>query len=218
MIRRTNMSHYDTASLASDLLPRVGTRWCDYEKKALEIRKMAGSGLNERFEPATLAKILNYHILRFTAIDGLPESVRMTIVANDQWSGAAIPSDQLLASQVISDQSSDFPAGLIIINDTQSPLRQRATLMEEICHLLLGHQPSLIDSKGRTYDRAIEDEAYAIGAATLVPFKPLREMLQARRSPNEIARHFDVSRQLINYRIKVLRIEEDLSGTPSIRG
>ena len=195
------MSQYDTGRPVADLLPKIGTKWCTYEKKALEIRKMAGVGLGVRFEPEILAKILNYQILRLTAIEGLPESVRAIIAANDQWSGAAIPTNPDL----------DGPAGLIIINDLQSPRRQRATIMEEICHLLLGHQPSRIDQTGRTYDHRIEEEAYAIGAATLLPFKPLREMVQAEQSIRTIANHFEVSTQLVNYRLKVLSINQPRS-------
>jgi Zn-dependent peptidase ImmA (M78 family) len=121
----------------------------------------------------------------------------MTIFSNKQWSGAAIPTDSML----------NGPAGLIIINDLQSLRRQRATLMEEICHLLLGHQPSRIDQNGRTYNRAVEEEAYAVGAATLLPYKPLRELIQSRQPIRAIARHFEVSIQLVNYRSRVLGIE-----------
>lgn len=195
------MSQYNTGRPAADLLPKIGTKWCTYEKKALEIRKMAGVGIGVRFEPELLAKLLNYQILKLTAIEGLPESARAIIASNDQWSGAAIPTNPDL----------DGPAGLIIINDLQSPRRQRATMMEEICHLLLGHQPSRIDQNGRTYDHRIEEEAYAIGAATLLPFKPLREMVQSERSIRAIADHFEVSTQLVNYRLKVLSINQPRS-------
>ena len=198
------MSHYDTRELAADLLPKIGTRWCSYEKKALEIRKMAGFEISDRFEPERLAHILNFHVLKFTSISGVPERIREIISTGNQWSGAAI----------LTNPDVDGHTGLIIINDLQSIRRQRATLMEEICHLLLGHQPSRLDHEGRTYDRQIEEEAYAIGAATLLPFKPLREMVESNRSVSFVADHFEVSQQLVSYRIRVLGIRSsEVKGT-----
>ena len=76
--------------------------------------------------------------------------------------------------------------------------------MEEICHLILGHQPSRIDESGRSYHHQTEEEAYAIGAATLVPFKDLRDLLESGSSIKAIADRFDVSVQLVNYRIRVV--------------
>ena len=97
--------------------------------------------------------------------------------------------------------------------------------MEEICHLILGHQPSklnyadnshgspVVSTLGRPYHHQIEEEAYAIGAATLVPFKPLRDFLQSGLDVKSIADRFDVSVQLVNYRIRVAGLQrESFSG------
>jgi Zn-dependent peptidase ImmA (M78 family) len=93
--------------------------------------------------------------------------------------------------------------------------------MEEICHLILGHQPSKLNyaetghgsasdsTVGRTYHHQTEEEAYAIGAATLVPFKPLRDLLQSGLDVKTIADRFDVSVQLVNYRIRVAGLQGD---------
>lgn len=185
------MGHYDAGKISSDLLPKVGSRWCEYEKKALEIRRLVGARSQDRFDPLQLAEILKFKIIRFSQIDGLPDFVRYQIARHDQWSGAAleIPNDG---------------TKLIIINDLHSHRRQRATLMEEICHLILGHQPSRIDESGRSYHHQTEEEAYAIGAATLVPFKDLRDLLESGSSIKAIADRFDVSVQLVNYRIRVV--------------
>lgn len=184
----------ETGTFVADLLPRAGTRWCEYEKKALEIRKIAGIGLSDRLDPEHLALLLNYKIVRLTSIDELSDTTRIKISA--QWSGAALSIDHY---------GSDF-AGLIIINDLQSHRRQRATLMEEICHLLLGHRPSRLDQTGRSYDRQTEEEAYAVGAASLLPFKPLAELYQADSNLSAIAERFDVSLALVRYRLRVLRL------------
>lgn len=189
----------ESSSVVSDLLPPVGTRWCDYEKKALEIRKMAGVDNLTRFDPESLAKILNFKIIKVSSLDGLSDQLR-ALVAAGNWSGAAISVDQLHHDC----------AAMIVINDLQSQRRQRATLMEEICHLLLGHTPSRLGAAGRSYDRQVEEEAYAVGAATLLPYKPLRESLIAGRPLVTISSRFDVSIPLVKYRMRVLSLS---SGT-----
>jgi Zn-dependent peptidase ImmA (M78 family) len=51
-----------------------------------------------------------------------------------------------------------------------------------------------------------EEAAYSVGAAALVPFAGLRRRVMEGRSSREIARHFRVSRQLVEYRIKVTHL------------
>ena len=94
-------------------------------------------------------------------------------------------------------------------------MRTNATLMEEVSHVFLGHQPSRLkiiakDERGRTlsrdYRQADEEAAYAIGAAALVPFAALRRFVLVGKTASEIAKHFRVSRNLIEYRLKVTRL------------
>ena len=190
------MSHFDTGRISADWLPKAGTKWCEYEKKGLEIRRLAGCQDSDRLDPYRLAEILRFRVIPFSRIEGLSPEVVNILIQEDQWSGAAleIPEDG---------------TRLIIINDRQSPNRQRATLMEEITHLILGHPPSLIKPAGRSYQKHVEEEAYAIGAASLVPFKALSEMLSAGHSLTKIARWFDVSNALVEYRMKVLGLWKD---------
>lgn len=70
----------------------------------------------------------------------------------------------------------------VIYNDSHSSQRRRATLMEEFFHLRLGHRPSKLrcysdGGSHRTFTTAIETEAYQSGAAALVPYKPLRDLI-----------------------------------------
>lgn len=101
---------------------------------------------------------------------------------------------------------------LIIINDTHALTRRNATLTEELFHILLGHKPSRIEVCPQTgllkrqYDKAIEDEAYWSAAAALVPYRPLREMLEEGQSVALIAGHFEVSTSLVQFRMKVTRL------------
>ena len=192
------MDRFDTRSAMADRLPKAGSRWCDYEKRAIEIRRLAGVGYRERFDPALIAGILNYRIIGLSSLAELPAEFRECLTTGGQWSGAALP--------IAADGSA-----IIIVNDSQSRRRQRATIMEEICHLILGHQPSLIRtdsaSGARTHDRRIEEEAYGVGAATLAPYQALAEMIAAEWPVERIANWFDVSRPLVEYRLRVTGLQ-----------
>lgn len=198
--------------IRSDLLPQAGGRRREYERKALEIRRFAGMGINERLDPFKLAELLKLRVVSIEAIDGLSEASRRRLAGSDEWSGGV--------TELLQDGSR-----VVVINTKQSVERQAATLMEEICHTLLGHKPSLIspqgfagkggvddsleDIKNRTYDKSIEDEAYSVGAAALLPYRALAEGLSSGKSVSEIAGHFGVTVSLVEYRMKVLNLWVD---------
>jgi hypothetical protein len=87
--------------------------------------------------------------------------------------------------------------------------------MEEVCHVFLGHKPSRLAIKrkdkhgnliARDYNADIEEEAYSTGAAALVPYLGLKRYIQEGKTSVEIARHFGVSRALVEFRIKISRL------------
>ena len=69
----------------------------------------------------------------------------------------------------------------------------------------------------RDYNQADEEAAYAVGAAALLPYGALRRLVIEGRSAHEIARHFRVSRQLAEYRIKVTHLWADYKRTSVTR-
>ncbi len=58
----------------------------------------------------------------------------------------------------------------------------------------------------REYNEANEEAAYAIGAAALVPYAALRRFVLSGKTSLEMGRHFGVSRELVEYRLKVTRL------------
>jgi Zn-dependent peptidase ImmA (M78 family) len=87
--------------------------------------------------------------------------------------------------------------------------------MEEVSHVFLGHKPSRLavetkNKDGRTiardYNHDIEEEAYSTGAAALVPYTALKRFVEQGKTAAQIARHFNVSRALVEYRIKISRL------------
>ncbi len=178
-----------------------------YEIRAIGLRDFAGlerdDDLLNPFDLARYAKLL---VAEFEVIEPLlTAETREHLLGsgNNKWSGGA-------CSQPLPDGRK-----LIILNPTHGKNRQNATLMEEICHVFLGHKPSRLaienkNAKGeaiaRDYHAEIEEQAYSIGAAALVPYSVLKRMVNQGKTSREIARHFEVSRDLVEYRIKVSRL------------
>lgn len=177
-----------------------------YELRALGLREFAGLKRDdERLDPFELARYAKLLVARLEDIDELSEQTKNHLLGEgkDKWSGGAA--------------SHKLPNGqkLIILNPTHGKNRHNATLMEEVSHVFLGHKPSRLSIKSknkegkviaRDYNAAIEEEAYATGAAALVPYTALKRFVYEGKTAAEIARHFNVSRALVEYRIKVSRL------------
>ena len=163
---------------------------------------------DEMLNPFELARYAKLLVASFEQIEPfLTEETRAHLLGNgkDKWSGGA-------CSQTLHDGRK-----LIILNPTHGANRQNATLMEEISHVFLGHKPSKLAVKtynkdgnaiAREYQADVEEEAYSVGAAALVPFSALRRMINQGKTSREIARHFKVSRELVEFRLKVTRLWE----------
>jgi hypothetical protein len=178
-----------------------------HELRALGLREFAGLERDDApLDPFELAKYAKLFVASFDEIEPLlTEETRGHLLGEgkDSWSGGAA--------------SVSLPTGerLIILNPTHPKTRQRATLMEEICHVFLGHKPSrlAIENKNkegqtiaRDYNHSIEEEAYSTGAAALVPYTALKRMVLQGKTTKEIAKHFGVSAALVEYRIKISRL------------
>lgn len=177
-----------------------------HEIRAQGLREFAGLRHDEeRLDPFELARYAKLLVVKLEDVQGLAPEIldELTRKSKDNWSGGA-------ASQVLPDGSK-----LIILNPTHAKNRHHATLMEEVSHVFLGHRPSRLaitkrDRQGnvlaRDYNADIEEEAYATGAAALVPYRGLKRMVERGKTAAEIARHYAVSKALVEYRIKISRL------------
>ncbi len=178
-----------------------------YEIHAIGLREFAGLRRDDqRLNPFELARYAKLLVASFEQVEPfLTEETKKHLLGTgrDKWSGGAC--------------SQPLPNGqkLIVLNPTHTSNRQNATLMEEICHVFLGHKPSRLAIKrknkdgkivARDYNAAIEEQAYSIGAAALVPYSALKRFVEDGKTSREIAEHFNVSFQLVEYRIKVSRL------------
>jgi IrrE N-terminal-like domain len=201
------------------LLPPTEKRK-QFELRALGLREFAGVAGDQALDPFALARFANLLVVDFNDIQGLSPESRAHLLGQgaDQWSGGAC--------------SRPLPNGwrLVILNPAHGKQRNRATLMEEISHVFLGHKANRLaiigtgrrpNSEGpgdqtviakknaalaRDYNHDDEEAAYAVGSAALVPYAGLRRFLTQGHTADQIARHFGVSRQLVEYRIKVTHL------------
>ena len=178
-----------------------------YELYAIGLREFAGLKKDEqRLDPFGLAHYAKLLVASFEQIEPFltPETKEHLVGdGKNAWSGGA-------TSQALPDGRK-----IIILNPTHGKHRQNATLMEEVSHVFLGHKPSRLaietkDKDGkviaRDYNAEIEEQAYSVGAAALVPYSSLRRFVEKGMTSREISRHFDVSNQLIEFRMKVSRL------------
>ncbi|MDQ3585574.1 MAG: ImmA/IrrE family metallo-endopeptidase [Acidobacteriota bacterium] len=188
----------------SRLPPTFKGRW--YELRAMGLRDFAGLRRSEEaLDPFALAQFAKLLVVDFEQIRGLSEKAREHLlgVGANAWSGGTC--------------SRPLPNGwrLVILNPRHGQARNNATLMEEVCHVFLGHKANRLsivaqNKQGKTvardYNEADEEAAYAVGAAALVPYAAIERSVRAGKSSAEMAKHFNVSRELIEYRLKVSRL------------
>jgi hypothetical protein len=190
---------------------------------ALGLRDFAGVG-GKPLGPFALTEFAKLLVVDFDQIEGLSPESREHLLGEgaDQWSGGAC--------------ARPLPNGwkLVILNPAHGRQRNRATLMEEVAHVFLGHKPNRLaiisddpragGHKGRSkqtlardYNHDHEEAAYAVGSAALIPYAALRRFVRAGRRADQIARHFRVSRQLVEYRIKVTHLWQEYKGASTTR-
>jgi hypothetical protein len=121
------------------LLPPTEKRK-QFELRALGLRDFAGVASEQALDPFALAQFAKLLVVDFDQIEGLSPSARAHLlgVAADEWSGGAC--------------SRPLPNGwrLVILNTAHGAHRNRATLMEEIAHVFLGHKPNRLAALTRT--------------------------------------------------------------------
>jgi hypothetical protein len=177
------------------LMPR-NHRGRVYERVGLNIRDFAAVSLEEALDPFSLAGYVKIQVV-------VPKQIRylspitlqkLTRAYGANWSAVTI----------------ELPHGerLCIMNPLHTAERMRATLMEEIAHVILGHKCTSILTAGdglafREYHAPNEQVAYGVGAAALVPYGALVASLQKGHPAEKIAKNFNVSVDLVIYRIKI---------------
>jgi IrrE N-terminal-like domain len=172
--------------------------------KAQGLRSACGVSTFGRLDPFELARVLNVELFMPADVGALDRDSlnQLTVVDPTAWSAGLLHG----------------PDGrkLIVLNPTHSPNRQRASLMEELAHLSLNHEPArLLSYDGvivRTWNKTQETEAYWVGAAALLPRRVIKGALTLGRDAAAIADEHMVSVELVHFREKVLGIRLPVAG------
>jgi hypothetical protein len=168
-----------------------------WEPLAEDLRELCPSrGGSFSFDPWPLAMELDLRVVECT-LQGLDshERLHMESLVGGHWSGGVLPTPLPDGSRIC------------ILNPAQSYRRRKITLMEEIAHCFLDHQPTSLVLKGdarfRDFNKKQEDEAFGVGAAVLMPWRSLFPMINSGRTGEEIAECYEVTPALALYRIKI---------------
>lgn len=180
-----------------------------------------------RFRLSPFQSAIEQHAIRFRADLNISELVELPLelgvrrVPNCEVLGLKhVPGMTLqMLSQARTTQYHSFGALArhdgqkvqIVFNDAHPPTVIRVNVMEEVFHILLGHEPDTlttapVNGRHRTYSAANEDEAYGCAIAALVPFYGLDAMLTRRLPITRIAEHFFVPVDVIQERIAATRL------------
>lgn len=195
-----SISRYLAHFSEEELLPPTAKRRI-FERIALSIRSLECVPLDTPIDPWRLAERCRLKVVDIDQIEGLSYEARKILLkdAKGAWSGATLVSP--------------LPNGmrLVFLNSNHSRERQAATLMEEVCHIILGHTPTQLtlgseNSCFRSFNATQEKAAFDVGAATLLPFAGLRYALKQKVAVSQIARRFHISNDLVVYRMKVCRL------------
>jgi transcriptional regulator with XRE-family HTH domain len=120
------------------------------------------------------------------------------------WSAMSVPLEE------------DTGKWAIVCNSSQSERRQNVSLLEEVWHILLGHKLTRItkvaDVYGRTYAEVEEHDAYYIAGATLLPANIIKELVDKKQDVSKVANHYEITSELIEYRIKRLGLWRQYKG------
>jgi transcriptional regulator with XRE-family HTH domain len=121
-----------------------------------------------------------------------------------QWDAMSIP------------LSKDMEKWIIVWNDKRRGGRKNVSLLEEYWHILQGHKLTrmnkVADVYGRTFGEVEEHDAYYLAAATLLPAKTIKRIVNEKEDIIEAADRYGVSKDLIEYRIKRLGLWRKYKG------
>lgn len=170
------------------------TKGKQIELRAIEVKSAYGYGPYDAVSPLDLADRMGVGIVDAVAFfDSLPERLRLALLEEHRrsWSAGSITAGGAL---------------YVLSNPTHSEARSSPTLLEELVHDALGHPKSqLIEQDGvviRTCQHDVEDEAYCVATALLMPYRDLFNHLNAGLRLADLPVPAPVSDQCRLFRVK----------------
>jgi hypothetical protein len=170
------------------------------ENQAQVLRKKLSLSPLSNLDPFELAKLMEIVVLTPRDVTGLSADILNQLLTTDSagWSAGTIC----------------LPDGkkIVVMNPMHAITRRRVTLMEEITHLHLNHEPTVLREIGkslafRDYKSDCEKEAYWIGAAALLPRSVLIHAKEKQIARSVLGKQYVVSEKLIVFRENITHIK-----------
>lgn len=166
------------------------------ERIAVSVRKELDIAPYQALPPTSLANHLDIVLQTPNDIKGMnPSDLRQLLtIDKDGWSA--------LTFSVGNNHT-------IIYNPAHSIARQSSDIMHELSHVLAGHEQSrmVVSHDGklamRSFDQKQEDEAAWLSSCLLLPRDALIYIKRKRLQDRRIQEEYQVSRQLLEYRLNV---------------
>jgi hypothetical protein len=175
--------------------------WC--EKMAAGYRRDLKVHPHSALAPQLLSDHLGIRVVTPDEIPGFVGKHRDQLLVHDNESWSAV--------------TLTLPnARIIIQNSAHAPTRRNSDVMHELAHIILKHEPAqvMLSPNGHmfmdSYGKEQELEADWFGAALLVPRDGLLALLSRSSDISAAARHFAVSTQLLQWRMRKTGIERQL--------
>jgi hypothetical protein len=182
--------HLTSVESEQVFVPFIGGEAERIERCAVAAKRCLGVGAGIALDPWTAAANVEIDVRGEQFFAALPDDERRQVleVGGHCWSAGTIIGGG---------------EAIIFLNPTHDLHRQKATLAEELAHIVMGHPPSRIDPTTgfRTYDGDVESEAYGVGGAMILPYGQLFRLVKQRLDATAIAQRYDLSERFTNYRI-----------------
>jgi hypothetical protein len=175
------------------------------ERTALTFRKELGLSADDPLPLDRLAEYLGVILWTPHNVPGMTKEILDQLLEHDPWgwSGTSLQIDG---------------RGIVIYNPKHSSGRQASDIAHELAHFILDHQPATIvlsadlDNVGmRSFNQKQEDEANCLAWTLLLPREGLIRAKIRRRTVEQIAAQFRVTKSLATYRINSTGVGKQLT-------
>ena len=171
--------------------------WC--ENVSAEYRSNLGLERDAVLDPRDLARYLDVRVWTPHEVPGLSQASIEQLIETDPASWSAV-------TLAVNGQN------VVILNSAHAPTRQRSSLAHELAHLALNHRAArtTVSDEGflfsDRFDEEQEEEADWLSGALLLPREGLLNAYRRSRASAVVARHFGVSTNLVDWRLRMTGI------------
>ena len=172
--------------------------WC--ERAAAEYREALGVPMTAALDPRALGEYLNVRVVTPEDVPGVAPGTRRQLkgmAGRTGWSAVTI---------------SQGDVRLVILNSGHPDTRQANSLVHELAHIILNHtsDDAQLSTEGflfrNIFNEEQEDEANWLAGCLLLPREGLLGRYWVNPNPAALARHFGVSKKLVDWRLRMTGI------------